>query len=79
MADAEKCAVRGCLTTATMVLTSTLHGARGSGQSVLAHVCPAHANQFRPGTQYTLKREGSIKFGGFRPNCTVETVGPIGA
>jgi hypothetical protein len=76
MAESQKCAVKGCMATATMVLASTLQGPRGPAGTALDYVCPAHASRFKPGTRYTADGYG-IKFGGFRPNCTVQTVGPI--
>ena len=63
--------------TATSVLQGTWLGARGFSQPVREYVCPAHADKFKPGTRYTAKYDGSIKFGGFRPNCTVESVAPL--
>jgi hypothetical protein len=72
-----KCGVKGCLRPATMTLVATLRRPRGVSVPALDSVCPAHANKFRPGTKYTALRDGSIKFGGFRPNCTVQTVRPI--
>jgi hypothetical protein len=76
MAEPQKCAVKGCMATATMALTSTLQGARGLSATALDNVCPAHASRFKPGTRYTADGYG-IKLGGFRPNCTVQSVGPI--
>jgi hypothetical protein len=60
-----------------MTLESIQHRPRGVTQPVLDFVCPRHANKFKPGTKYTANQDGSIKFGGFRPNRMVETVGPI--
>jgi hypothetical protein len=73
--DAGKCAVRGCLESATKAVTSTTGG---KFQNVfVAYVCAAHASRLQPGTKYNAYGDGSITFRRFRPNCTVQYVEPI--
>jgi hypothetical protein len=59
-----------------MELASTFHqGARQ--QTVLEYVCAAHASVCKPGTQYSAYSDGTIEIRSYRPNCTVQTVGPM--